>query len=786
MARDDAGEHSGEPTRRGLAARGSGSSDAGTPALGSPAPGSPDARSSVPRSSVRGTGSTPDDRFRALVEHSFDLVSIYNPETLFTYASPSHEQLLGRSPADLLGTSPLDLLHPDEVDRVASAFADQLLGGSDPVPIEHRVLHADGSWRWVESVAKNLTDDPAISGVLVNAREVTDRRRAEELATEQAGILELIARGRSLDDVLVEIVHMVESWMDDSTGLIMATDHEAGELRTIASPHLGSTLRAALDGYPIAAAEQFPSNFMVASLDVNPAHPETGRALMHLGFRSWWGAKIIDSERTLLLGAVVVLRKDHAPPTGPDRTLLQAAANLASIAITRNRAQVLLARQATHDALTGLPNRQHVLDRLHRIVQKPRVGGAHTAVLFLDIDRFKILNDSVGHEAGDLLLIAMGKRLNDALRPGDLVARFGGDEFVMVCEQIGSEFDAYALANRILDEVQAPFDINGHEVVVTASIGIAMVDRAAPQELLRDADAAMYWAKERGRARAEMFDEELRERVVARLTAEQDLRQAIEDQSFSLVYQPIISFVTDQLVGFEALLRWHHPERGLLAPGEFLQVAEECGLIRPIGAWVRGEALRQAARWRDEHPEWGQLIMGMNLAPGELRDRELTSSITRAIADLDLDPTLLSFEVTERLVEEDPDLAVSVLTKLRNLGVQLALDDFGTGTAALSDLKNLPVNVLKIDRSIVSGIGRDPYDDILVDGTVDLTRRLGLFCVAEGVEQPVQEERLRAIGCFMAQGNRFAPPLTVAEVESMLGTDSGPFPLASVMERSSA
>jgi PAS domain S-box-containing protein len=349
------------------------------------------------------------DRFRALIEHSFDLVSIYGTDTLFTYASPSHEALLGIPGSDLVGTSPLDLLHPDEVDRVSHAFAEQLLEGRDPVPIEHRVRRHDGSWRWVESVAMDFTEDPAIQGILVNAREVTDRRRSEELATEQARILESIARARPLDDVLIEIVHMVETWMDDSTGLIMATDHDAGQLRTIASPHLGARLRAALDGYPIAAAEQFSSSFMVAVLDVNPAHPETGRTLIDLGFRSWWGAKIIDSERTQLLGAVVVLRQDEAPPSGSDRTLLQAAANLASIAITRDRAQTQLARQATHDALTGLPNRQQVLDRLQRVAQQPREGGPHTAVLFLDIDRFKVLNDSVGHEAGDLLLVSMGE-----------------------------------------------------------------------------------------------------------------------------------------------------------------------------------------------------------------------------------------------------------------------------------------------------------------------------------------------------------------------------------------
>jgi len=719
-----------------------------------------------------------EDRFRALIDHSFDMVSIYDTNGRFVFASPSHERVLGYAPVELVGTSPVDLLHPDDRDAVAALFAEQLLVTGEATPIEHRLRHRDGRWLWVESVAINLDDNPAVRGILVNARDVTDRRRAERIAAAQAGILELVARGAPLDGVLADVVAMVERWTPDGLAAITAIDEGSGTLQVVAAPSLPRDARDALSGFPASVVQDlYPEDVIVTEVRVNPVHPVTGEVLLAHGFQSWWAGGINDAEAGARLGAVVVLRRDETEPTPSERTLLTAAANLAAIAIARSRAQTLLAHQATHDTLTGLPNRELALDRLRRIALQPRMGGEHTAVLFLDIDRFKVLNDSVGHGAGDRLLVEMAARLRAALRPGDLIARFGGDEFVMVCEQIGTELDAYALANRLLEVVQAPFSIDGSEVVVSASIGIAMVHDQAPEAVLRDADAAMYLAKDRGRARVEVFDDELRERVVARLDVERDLRRAVDDGAFVLHYQPVVSLLAGALSGFEALLRWPHPSRGLLAPAAFLEVAEETGLMRAIGAWARDEACRQAAAWARDHPEWGPLVMGLNLSPTELRDRELVGGIEETLRTHDVDPALLVVELTEQVILDDPARARALLGRLHELGVQLALDDFGTGSAPLAHLRELPLQAIKVDRSLVAGLGRDAFDESLVEGVVELARRLDLFSVAEGVETPEQEQRLRVAGCVLAQGHHFAPPMTAEEIETSLAGARAPIPL---------
>jgi diguanylate cyclase (GGDEF)-like protein/PAS domain S-box-containing protein len=715
-----------------------------------------------------------ESRFRALVQNSPDLFSILDTEGRFVFASPSHERVLGYDPAELTGTAAIELLHPDELDEVTRCFADQLFVTGIPAPIEHRIRHRDGSWRWIESVAMLVPHDPAIGGVLVNGRDITDRRRAELIAAEQSRVLEAIARGAPLPSSLDAIAQLVDSWIPDGRAALAIVEPEALVLHVAAAPNVPSACVAALEGLAVPAdRDGIPD--VVARIDIRPAGPgQAATTLVEHGFRSWWGKPIVDAAggSRKHLGAVIVLRSDGSDPEPSDQRLLDAAGSLAAIAVERDRTQTRLSYQALHDTLTGLPNREQALERLRRIGRHGRMGGPDVAVLFLDLDRFKVLNDSVGHDAGDRLLVEMGRRLDDALRPGDLVARFGGDEFVVVCEQLDGIEAAHALAERLLRVTREPFELDGLETVVTASIGIAVADGRAPEALLRDADAAMYRAKEKGRDRAELFDAQLREDVVARLDTERELRHALEHGGLRLYYQPVVSLQTGAVAGFESLLRWDHPGRGLLTPADFLAVAEDSGLMRPIGEWIRAEVCRTAARWCHEHPEWGRLVTSVNVSAAELSDPHLATNIAKTVLDSDLEPSLLSFEITERLLFQDVKAAHALFSELHELGVQLALDDFGTGYSPLVHLKQFPIDSVKIDQVFVAGLGSDPFDDAIVDAVVDLSNQLGLVSVAEGVETAAQEERLRTIGCQHAQGHRLAPPMPGPLAEAWLARRS--------------
>ncbi len=436
----------------------------------------------------------------------------------------------------------------------------------------------------------------------------------------------------------------------------------------------------------------------------------------------------------------------------------------------RKRAQAELAHQALHDPLTGLPNRLLFLDRLEvALAHLGRRDGA-VAVLFLDLDRFKLINDSHGHEVGDQVLMEMAGRLRGLLRPSDTLSRFGGDEFTILCEGVSDDEDAIAVAERIADALAEPVPLADREVFLSASIGIALGrDRAmSAGALLRDADAAMYGAKERGRSRYAIFDGAMRLRGAERLETETSLRRAIERGELRVHYQPEVDLATGRAVGVEALVRWAHPERGLVAPGEFIPVAEDTGLIVPIGEWVLREACRQAHEWQGRFGD-EPLRMAVNLSGRQLADANLHDAVAGALADADLPPDLLCLEITESAVTEDPTRARVTLRALKQLGVRLAIDDFGVGFSSLSQIRQLPpADEIKIDRSFISGLGRNREDEAIIASVISLAQSLEGETIGEGVETAEQADRLRDLGCDHAQGFHFARPGPAAEVGKLL------------------
>jgi diguanylate cyclase (GGDEF)-like protein/PAS domain S-box-containing protein len=435
----------------------------------------------------------------------------------------------------------------------------------------------------------------------------------------------------------------------------------------------------------------------------------------------------------------------------------------------RKSVEEQLLHDAFHDPLTGLPNRAFFVSLLDRAMKRTRRRPDYLfAVLFVDFDRFKLVNDSFGHSFGDRLLVAASQRLKACLRPGDVVARLGGDEFTILLDDIKDLSDATRVADRIQQELKAPFELEGHEVFTTASIGIALstAQHDRPEYHLRDADLAMYRAKARGRACYEMFDEGLHAQAVAQLQLETDLRRALERAELRVCYQPIVDLRNGLITGFEALVRWQHPERGLVSPGQFIPIAEETGLIVPIGRWVMETACRQTAAWQRRFTD-RPLSISVNLSARHFQDADLVQQILDILRLTELPATSLKLEITESVLMDDPESHVAVIAQLRKAGVQVQIDDFGTGYSSLSYLQRFSIDALKIDRSFINaGQGEESWD--IVQTIVTLARDLGVHVIAEGVETVEQTNRLKALACDQAQGYLFREPVDAAAAEAML------------------
>jgi diguanylate cyclase (GGDEF)-like protein len=471
----------------------------------------------------------------------------------------------------------------------------------------------------------------------------------------------------------------------------------------------------------------------------------------------------------------------QVPATGPvEMQTLAAAVNQATAelarlsSLERRTFQEQLWHQAFHDPLTGLPNRALLRDRLEQALSRADRHSRPVGVVFLDLDNFKLVNDSLGHEHGDALLREVAQRLRHCLRAGDTAARLGGDEFTMLLEDIRDIDEARSIAERVVATLRIPVMVNAQEVFPTASVGIAISSphRTTADAILRDADLAMYQAKAAGKDRYATFDQSMHDDASRRLALEADLRRALERDEMRVYYQPIVSLRDRAVVEYEALVRWQHPERGLVSPSEFIPVAEDNGLIVQIGGWVLEQACRQANCWKSDARRRLAPVVSVNLSARQFQDPGLLEVVRGALATSRLDPNRLKLEITESTVMRDAEAAAATLRELKSLGVQLAIDDFGTGYSSLGYLKRFPLDTLKIDRSFVSGLGHDAQDTAIVRSVLALAKSLGLTVTAEGIETTTQHAQLAQMECDRGQGYLFARPLPPEALEELRVEDA--------------
>lgn len=694
------------------------------------------------------------------------------------YVSPQIEDILGFTPEQWCADPGLwaRQLHPEDAQLVLTSEAELASGATVPTPVEYRLRHRDGHAVWVRDDALMREGEDGVRRWHGVMSDITEQKHAEaelELrVAQQAAVARLgehALEGASPADLMQEAIEAASRLLVVELGAVAELDHRSSTFRiTQGLPGVGvdELLPGGTDshaGYTVLTGEP-----VVVSDFEHETRFRLSPVLAQRGVRS--GITVAIEGRR---GAFGVLGLHSTAPrqfkTG-DVDFVQALANVLGDVLERELTNDDIRHRALHDPLTGLPNRTLFLDRLQQATERSRRHpDSLTAILALDLDRFKLVNDSLGHKVGDELLAAAAPRLKQAVRSSDTVARFGGDEFGILLEDIGGEQDAIDMAERIAGVFTRPFVLDGNEHFVSTSIGIALAEGGElAEDLLRDADAAMHRAKERGGARYELFDERMRGRAISRLRVENDLRRALERDELTLDYQPLVSLRDRSLVSVEALVRWDHPDRGRIPPSDFIPVAEENGLIEPIGRWVLDRACRQAARWYRARPDAPPLSMSVNLSAAQVTSRGLNDTVAAALRSSGLDPSCLALELTESVMVGDAEELQETLVALKELGVRLVLDDFGTGYSSLSYLTRLPLDALKVDRSFVAGLGREPRDTAITEAIVAMSRALSLEVVGEGAETAQQIAELSRLGCDLVQGYHFSRPVPAGEITRML------------------
>ncbi|MEN9646096.1 MAG: hypothetical protein RL238_2765 [Actinomycetota bacterium] len=686
-----------------------------------------------------------DAQFRLLAEHASDVVCLAGPDHRLRWVSPTIEHTLGWSPDELIGMTLTDLAHPD--DRPSHDAAREALYEPHPDGLAlqrflGRLRAKDGSYRWMSGTAQPELDEQGdLKAVVAGLRDVSDLIAARVSAERQA-----------------ELVHAL---MDAVGDAIIVYDRDA-RLQYV------NQRAAVLSGLPIEEMTGRALSEVGRLADHRGPLPDFVHSLLHHLAEVFSDGRSLDFEFCVALDeAPRWFHTTLSPVVGADGSIAMAVSTSRDVT-ERHHVEEDLTRRATRDQLTGLANRAVLLDEIARALAAAERTGRATAVLMIDLDHFKAVNDSLGHDVGDQLLIAAARRLESTVRSGDVAGRLGGDEFVVVMRDLDVLDDATQLAQRIVDIFRTPFSLDRAEVTANASVGVATASELSTDDgdLLRDADAALYLAKHQGRDRHAVYTESVRHTVTDRLTLSTELRPAFERNEFEVWYQPCVDLATNRVVALEALLRWRHRSGELLDAHRFIDVADEAGVLTDIGEWVLWQACRHAANWT--HDDSAPLTMCVNLSASQLAEPRLLAAIDEALSTSGLPAGQLCLELSEASLLREQQGAAGNLVAIRERGIRVSIDDFGTGNASLACLREIPVDAIKIDRGFVADLGTDERDRRIVAGIVALADQLGVAVTAEGVEDQEQAEALRAIHCDTAQGFLFSRPMPAQDVADYL------------------
>jgi len=706
-----------------------------------------------------GARQTPDDpqRYHAVLDNLGEVVFQTDAAGNWTYLNAAWTAITGFGVAETLGTRFLDYVHPDERDATVAMFVAVVSGGADHCHHATRYVTADGGQVWLELRSSVLFDDRgAVVGNAGTIIDITERRRAEEQLAEQARVLELIACDKPLEEVLGALAVLAASHLRARVGVSVLPGDSDPQRRGVAHAELEGVLAV---GRPDGLLESTPPTLPAGRATSAPAELGSGGSAalkLDVPIAASGGQRL----------GTVALFGPAAQVDEAGRLLLERCAQLAAIAVERRHASARARHAALHDPLTGLPNRTLYADRLTQALAGARRHRGSVALLMIDLDHFKMVNDTLGHEAGDEVLRRVADRLRAALRRSDTVCRLGGDEFVVVLPDVERLHDAQRMASKLWRTLREPVSIGDVQLSLEFSMGLAVSSPVDddPAALLRRADVAMYRAK-RDRGGPALYDARFDEGRLRGLNLAGELRQAIEDDQLLLHYQPKVDLREGRVVGVEALVRWRHPALGMVAPDLFVPLAETTAVIKPLSLWVLETALRDRAEWSRQGFD---VAVAVNLSARVLHDADLPGLVGHALERAGVDGAQLELEITESALMADPERSILAMDRLITAGVTISIDDFGTGYSSLAYLKRLPAASLKIDKSFVAHMDTDDRDASIVRSAIDLAHDLGMGVVAEGVESADVHGMLATLACDYAQGFHVAHPMPAAALPDWL------------------